>query len=217
MLILKNGGGCAGHSQPVSEERNLAQYEQSDPFSHTRQHDQSASHGQSLQYEQFSQQAQSAYSQSTAMKPALHVSQPASKTAQSPTNAPQADPEAEPSNPFDVDAWLLDVGVGAAPQKQLPASASMSPAHSIYGTQQAYESGQRMSQNGSSSLSRPQSSGSESSRSRYRPPQMRKDPAESTTEAASSLQPPVYSNSIAHGAAGSGRKPPPGFPASAGF
>lgn len=208
----------AGHSQPEYEDRNLAEYEQSDPFSQTEQHDQFLQYGQFSQHGQAAPLPPSAKPQSFAVKPALHVSQPASQTAHNPTILPQSDTEAESSDAFDVDAWLLDVGVGPAPQKQPPAAPeSLTPALNVYGSQQAHESGQRVSQNGPSSLSRPQSSGSDSSRTRYRPPQMRKDPAESTTEAASSLQPPVYSNSTAPSAAGSGRKPPPGFSASAGY
>lgn len=106
---------------------------------------------------------------------------------------------------FDVDAWLLDMGVGSELQPQAP---SATPAQNANGNQYDHCAAQR----GSASLSRPHSSGSDSSRVRYRPPHRRIDSESSSEMVLSSPQPSAHSNGIAY-TNGTPRKPPPGFPA----
>ena len=120
---------------------------------------------------------------------------------------------ANASDIFDVDAWLLEMGVVPAPQKQAP-PATPSPVTNVTGNQHLYEA-QHGSQNGSAGGSRPHSSGSDSSRMRYRPPHMRAD-TDSNNEAVSTSQLPT-GNTVSHSSGnGMGRKlPPPGFSASA--
>lgn len=129
---------------------------------------------------------------------------------QAESTAPMPAPAAA-SDVFDVDAWLLDMGISQAPQKQAP-PASPRPVSTVRSNQHLYDAAQHGSHNGSAGGSRPQSSGSETSRVRYRPPHMRID-TESSTEVLSSSQPPTYGNGVGY-SSGMGRKPPPGFSAS---
>ena len=187
------------------------------------QHKQPTPHEQSSQYlhsphfDHAVPGLQSASSEYTAAEPAAAVHQPAGRTAQSQSNPLKAAPEPASDSAFDVDSWLLDMGVGpASPKQQAPLAAPSVPAQTSSSIQQPPKPAQGLSQNGSSSLSRPQSAGSDSSRLRYKPPHLRVEPTDLGSGVPSSPQPPAYSDNNSHSSA-AGRKPPPGFPASAGF
>lgn len=140
---------------------------------------------------------------------AAPIYQPASAQAdaasQSQSSAPAPAPEAA-SEVFDVDAWLLDMGVGSTCQQQA-APAVPAPAEVVNAGHYVHDAGQH----GGASLSRPHSSGSDSSRVRYRPPHMRTDTESSSEVVLSSPKPFADSNGAAY--ASTARKPPPGFPA----
>lgn len=112
--------------------------------------------------------------------------------------------KAEPaSSPFDVDAWLAEINIGSAPQKQATTStAGQFDANGVSsGSQQAYDGAQHASQCGVPVVGSRSSNSPEngSSKPRYTPPHMRSESGPPLNDAPStSQQAPL-------------RKPPPGF------
>lgn len=207
---------CAGNAPPVSTQDTYEPdpFQSDEPPRYDALYNQLPKYQQNLQYGHPVPDVQSVQPQSSAINSAAPAYQPASarpsKALQAQSTVPTPAPAAT-SDIFDVDAWLLDMGISPAPQKQAP-PAGPRPVSTVKSNQHLYDAAQYGSYNGSAGGSRPPSSGSDTSRTRYRPPHMRTD-IESSTEVLSGSQPPALGNGIAY-SSGIGRKPPPGFSAS---
>ena len=205
-LLLLCAAGFSVNSQPASVQPryNQPMYDQAAPVHYEESAYETYEASVPDEYAEAAPVAQSANPQF--IPPHASASQHACSmhhvTSQAAPHVGKTDP---PAAPFDMDAWLADLNIGAVatPAQHQGNSSSGGDFDSVtvaYGGQQPYDGAQYGSQNGAAGTRSSYSPDDGSSKSRYMPPHMRTDSGQVVNDISNSYQQPVRK-----------QVPPPGF------